>query len=247
MPEGDLVESFRRFYIRFFPEYGRMTRAQTFERIGELRDGQTSTLPDRETIEYQNRVAGVYGAYEAIEFQIATMGHILSQLTFPKETLVSLGSGPGTYELWLLSQDKVGQVTLVDYSPAMLERARSIAQALGLEERVTFRCDDITRNPLPPHSADAVFSINAMHWTKRWSRWVFEAARIARFGGEAFLSCTLEAPRSGITAQLLAKEVHKYFDVTNANLITPPQMVGGGMAALNLRTFVACRRRGRLG
>lgn len=192
-------------------------------------------------------MAEVYGAYEAIEFQIATMAHILSNLTFPKETLVSLSSGPGTYEFWLLSQDKVSQVTLVDHSPAMLERARRIAQALGLEERVTFICNDITRNPLPPHATDAVFSINAMHWTKRWSRWVFEASRIVKFGGEAFLSCTLEAPRSEITAELLAKEVRKNFEVINANFITPPQMVGGGMAGINFRIFVACRRRGQLG
>jgi len=57
----------------------------------------------------------------------------------------------------------------------MLERAKSIAQRIGVEGRVQTICADALENQIPPKSADMVFSINAMHWTKRWARWVWAA------------------------------------------------------------------------
>lgn len=237
------ARTFQAFWQRFFPEQRTTTRAEALEYTGESEYGQMSARPDYEMVVYQNRVADVYGAYETAEFQFATIQHILRTISFPIQNVVSLGCGPASYELWLISQGEIDHAALVDHSPMMLERAKGIARKLGIEDRIECVSCDVLQNPLRPQSADTVFCINAMHWSRRWTRWIFEAARIAKIGGEAFLSCSLAMPRSGITADELLREMRRRFDITDQGPIVLPQLVGGGMAAVSTRTFVVGRRR----
>jgi ubiquinone/menaquinone biosynthesis C-methylase UbiE len=156
--------------------------------------------------------------------------------------LVSLGCGPASYELWLLHRRMVRRITLVDHSPTMLARAMAIATQLGIAGRVTIICADASNSGLRTVSADVVFSINAMHWSAGWQRWIVEAARIAKFGAPVFISCTMGLPRSGITADNLAMATRGQFGVNDYGFVTPPQTVAGGMAAISFRFYVSGKK-----
>lgn len=238
MSREELLSDYMVFWCRHFPEY-HQDRDDFLASISEATDGQMSKRADHNMVGYQDKVAAGYGVYEASHFQLATMDHILVQilgrLSQPVGHLVSLGSGPASYELWLLKHGFIEQVTLLDHSPAMLARARVIAEAIGLSDRVTTIVTDISQNQLATASADVVFSINAMHWSQKWRRWIHEARRIVKPGGLAFLSCSLEMPRSGIQVEQLAKEVTAGLVVKNHGLIMPPLPTGDGMA------YISCR------
>ncbi|MBI3334911.1 MAG: class I SAM-dependent methyltransferase [Candidatus Portnoybacteria bacterium] len=88
----------------------------------------------------------------------------------------------------------------------MLARAVNIAQEIGVAGRIQTICADALENGLSPKSADLVFCINAMHWSKRWARWVWEAGRIAKDGGQMLLTCSTMAQRSGITPTASVRE-----------------------------------------
>jgi len=67
--------------------------------------------------------------------------------------VVDLGCGPGHYPLWLAAHTD-WRFTLVDYAPDMLVRAKSIAKALGVADRITMIESDASNAPaVPSHSA----------------------------------------------------------------------------------------------
>lgn len=241
-----ILDTFLAFWYKFFPEHIR-DRIQIMREVNDAADGQSSAVSDAGMVAYQDRVAAVYGAYEADHFKMFTMQHLLkvfSGRTEPVNHLVSLGCGPASYELYLVWIGLVQRVTLVDQSPAMLARAQAIAQELGILDCVTTIVADATQSRIPMASADMVLSINAMHWSQNWRQWITELVRICEPGGELFLSCSLMLPRSRITAESLAEAVRRYFQPDDFGLVMPPQPVGGGMSALSSRFYVSGKKPG---
>lgn len=240
-----ILESFAQFWLYYFPEMNTVSREKAMAVINDRQEGQTSNRPDAEMVAYQDRVAGVYGAYEQAQYQMATIFHILTNVaTFPSGGhLVSLGAGPGSYELWLLTVTKLSMVTLVDHSPAMLDRARKIAMSLEETSRMKTIVADASASKIPDVSADVVFSINAAHWSRDWRRWVAEAARIAKPGAEIFFTVSLGHPRSGIDIEELKKVFGKYFDIVNMGFLMPPQQLPGGQMAYSSRFFIVGRKK----
>lgn len=228
-----LVGDFLMFWLHFFPEQIQMTREQALLQIHEAKDGGLSNRADEEMSGYQDRVAGVYGAYEAVHFQEWTFRHLLMCLPTKKDLhVVSLGCGPASYELFLLENNLIARVTLVDHSPAMLARAMSIAQQLQIADRVTTIVADATKSNLTDNSADVVLCINSMHWSQKWRKWVQEASRIAKPGGICFVTCSLGMPRSNIQKDQFVPFVRKHFggDPKKDGFVVPPLQVGGQVA-----------------
>ncbi|OGY84543.1 MAG: hypothetical protein A3F54_05555 [Candidatus Kerfeldbacteria bacterium RIFCSPHIGHO2_12_FULL_48_17] len=218
------LEEYKEFWLKFFPESASMTKQEAHGRVNDAISGSGSKLPDPQLVGYQDQVAEIYGAYEQLGPQLEGMKRLLEEI-FVRDVevkypnLVSLGCGPGSYELWLLSKGFIEQVTLVDQSPAMLERACTIAEALGLAARVVIVNLEAQNTRLPSKCADVVLCINAMHWSRKWQEWIREAARLTKPGAPAFISFTADHARSKIQPQNFAREMRQYFQMQSAGFM----------------------------
>ncbi|MFA5994859.1 MAG: class I SAM-dependent methyltransferase [Patescibacteria group bacterium] len=249
MNEAEALTDFVQFWQTHFPERG--NREQFLRDINDRSEGLYSTKPDTEMSGYQNKVAVSYGIYEEEQHQRDTLARlwqcIFSAGVISGAThLVSLGCGPASYELWLLSRGLVGRVTLVDHSVVMLQRAQDIADKLNLSDRVVTVVADAAKNGLADSCGDMVFCINAMHWSEHWRRWVREAGRIAKPQASIFLSCTLKHPRSRIETPDLGEIARSVFSVKSFNMIQDVAAMAkldpSTMVALSFRFFVFGRR-----
>jgi SAM-dependent methyltransferase len=94
--------------------------------------------------------------------------------------VIELGCGTGYFGAWLARRG--ARVTGVDLTPAQLETARRCSEELGIPmELVEANAEDV---PLPGASFDvAVSEYGASIWCDP-ERWVPEAARLLRPGGE---------------------------------------------------------------
>ena len=135
--EEALVEKYHHFWKCHLPQ---MPRQEALRHVGMAQKFDSQ----EDLISYQNKVAAVYGGYELEQFQAATL-YRLQQVMKGRsfESLVSLGCGPGTLELWLLQEGRVRQCVLVDISPAMCRRAEEIAAKLGLQQKVQVICSAV--------------------------------------------------------------------------------------------------------
>jgi arsenite methyltransferase len=94
----------------------------------------------------------------SVESFAGVANHWLLGRVHPRETVVDLGCGAGT-DLLIAAQmvGPLGRAIGVDMTPAMLERARESAEAMGLEN-VELHESLIEELPLRPASVDAVIS-----------------------------------------------------------------------------------------
>ncbi|MDA8263049.1 MAG: methyltransferase domain-containing protein [Actinomycetota bacterium] len=82
------------------------------------------------------------------------------------------------------------RVTGVDFSPAAIDQARTLAERLGLTSQASFVLGDAYDVPelLPPSSADVVYvSLGALMWLPSIDRWASLVAHLLRPGGRLFL------------------------------------------------------------
>lgn len=106
----------------------------------------------------------------------------------PGETVVDIGCGAGT-DL-LLAARKVGprgRAIGVDMTPAMAERARAGARALGFDH-VDVRLGDALELPVDSRSVDVVISNGVINLTPDKDRAYAEAFRVLKPGGRLQLA-----------------------------------------------------------
>ena len=220
---------FQTFWKTYFPEQRELSREEALAQI-ETGERFASMKAMRD---YQDNVAPVYGAYELEAFQLATMEKLLPVLlSLPasrRETLLSLGSGPGSYELWLLSQGYVRHVTLVDLSEAMLARAGEIARHLGIGAQVRMLCGDAATVEVEVE-VEVCLCINALHWSVEWRAWVRRMIRATRAGGLLFLSASLFFPRSEITQKQLVGVAARGCTIREQGFLLPGMVTGDQLA-----------------
>ena len=101
--------------------------------------------------------------------------------------LLEVGSGPGRLAVCLVRSAPRLDITGVDISPGMVERAaRRVAEA-GLASRVRFVAGDVGVLPFPDASFDAVVSTLSLHHWPDPARGLAEIHRVLGPGGEAMI------------------------------------------------------------
>ena len=122
--------------------------------------------------------------------------------------VVELGCGTAYFGSWLKRLGGARRVVGIDVTPAQLETARRLNEQYGLGlELIEANAEDV---PLPDESFDLVFSeYGASIWCDP-AKWIPEAARLLRPGGElVFMRGTtlriLCAPDEGKTTERLAR------------------------------------------
>ena len=113
----------------------------------------------------------------------ASEGRVLPELE--GKDVVELGCGTGYVSAWLARRG--ARPIGVDITPAQLDTARALQQELGLEFPLIEA--DAADTGLPDASADLVVSeYGASIWVDPY-RWIPEAARLLRPGGELVFLC----------------------------------------------------------
>lgn len=105
----------------------------------------------------------------------------------PGETLVDLGCGRGGPGLWLARQTGARLVG-VDFSTVAVAQAGQRSQPFGLADLARFVVGDLAATGLPDASADAIVSIDALHFATDLAAAVREALRILRPGRRLVLT-----------------------------------------------------------
>jgi SAM-dependent methyltransferase len=95
---------------------------------------------------------------------VALLGHLAHALALsPGQTLVDLGCGRGGPGLWLARSRGVSLIGL-DFSPVAIQQASERVALFGRADRARFVVGDLAATGLPDAIADAVVSIDALHF-----------------------------------------------------------------------------------
>jgi len=217
--DKEIEMSFRNFWQEHFPAL--LSREDALQITGR----QQSYSSIGELISYQDRVASVYGSYEPVDFQIRTLDTLLSQRAMLHGTLLSLGSGPGSYELWLLSERIIDRVVLVDISPNMIKSAEIIAQRLGISGNIQTICSSLEDLDLN-ESVDVSISVNSLHWDAGWRKWIKKAASYTKPSGLIFLTGSMSFPQSQITPEQFVGVAARDIQIKERGYLLPAQVIG---------------------
>jgi SAM-dependent methyltransferase len=108
---------------------------------------------------------GLPGVVEPFSFvSAALLRHVARELALsPGETLVDLGCGRGGPGLWL-AQLAGASLVGVDFSAVAVRQAGRRARLFGLEARARFVVGDLAATGLADAVADAVVSVDALHF-----------------------------------------------------------------------------------
>ncbi len=160
-----------------------------------------------------NYLSSRWMGFEAPANYILTMA-ALSEMFQPDpkkpELVVSLGSGPGLYELflaWLAKvQDCRTTLVCVDYAEGFCKIAAEVADVARLSasggriENFHTICGDMASTALKSASADHVICNNAIQWAADWKLVVTEMMRILNPYGAGKLYFCCGVGRGGITS-----------------------------------------------
>jgi SAM-dependent methyltransferase len=120
-----------------------------------------------------------WGCFGVLESDLNVLGDVAGK------DVIELGCGTAYFGAWLAKRG--ARVTGVDVTPAQLETARRCRDQLGIEmELVEANAEDV---PLPDASFDLALSeYGASIWCDPY-KWIPEAARLLRPGGELVFLC----------------------------------------------------------
>jgi ubiquinone/menaquinone biosynthesis C-methylase UbiE len=122
--------------------------------------------------------------------------------------------GPGTFGRSFAPL--VGRVVGVDFTPAMLEKARSISSQAGLAN-IEFACGDGNALPFADSTFDLALSTYAFHHLPEAARVLGEMARVVRKGGRVALVDAVVADRAD---RNLNTHIEKLRDSSHASMFT---------------------------
>ncbi len=106
----------------------------------------------------------------------------------PGDTVLDLGSGAGNDAFVARAEvGETGQVIGVDFSAAMLDKARTNAEKLGFKN-IEFREGDIEALPVDPSSVDVVVSNCVLNLVPNKAKVFSEIKRVLRDGGHFSIS-----------------------------------------------------------
>jgi SAM-dependent methyltransferase len=126
---------------------------------------------------------------EPFSFVLVDLLHHVAQALAlsPAETLVDLGCGRGGPGLWL-AQSQVASLIGVDFSAIAVQQANDRAVLFVLADTARFGVGDLAATGLPAASADAVVSIDALHFAADLAAAGREVLRVLRPGHRLVLT-----------------------------------------------------------
>ncbi len=135
-------------------------------------------IEDRELAEYYNRMAKRYGRFPCLR----VLKRVLAK-GIEKGRAIDVGTGPGTFPIFLSKAIPGIRFKSIDLSPVMVEIARRNAKEEGLVDKIEFEVGSAYSLPVDDHSLDLVLCITTLHHLERPVDFFNEVARSLKEGG----------------------------------------------------------------
>ena len=139
---------------------------------------ESGILEDREVAEYYNRMAKRYGRFPCQR----VLKRVLAK-GVEKGMAIDVGSGPGTFPIFLTKAIPGIRFKGIDLSPMMVDIARRNAEEEGLAGKIEFEVGSAYSLPVEDHSLDLVLCITTLHHLDRPVDFFNEVARSLKQGG----------------------------------------------------------------
>ena len=135
-------------------------------------------IEDQELAEYYNLMAKRYGRIpcQRVLKRVLAMG-------IEKGKAIDVGTGPGTFPIFLSKAIPGIRFKGIDLSPVMVEIARRNAEEEGLAGKIEFELGSAYSLPIKDHSLDLVLCITTLHHLDRPVDFFNEVARSLKAGG----------------------------------------------------------------
>jgi len=139
---------------------------------------ESGIIEDRELAEYYNRMAKRYGRFPCRR----VLKRVLAK-AIVKGRAIDVGTGPGTFPIFLSKAIPGIRFKGIDLSPVMVEIARRNAKEEGLAGKIEFAVGSAYSFPVEDHSLDLVLCITTLHHLERPVDFFNEVARSLKEGG----------------------------------------------------------------
>ncbi len=135
-------------------------------------------IEDQELAEYYNRMAKRYGRFPCQR----VLKRVLAK-EIEKGRAIDVGTGPGTFPIFLSKAIPGVRFKGIDLSPVMVDLARRNAKEEGLADKIEFEVGSAYSLPVEDHSLDLVLCITTLHHLERPVDFFNEVARSLKEGG----------------------------------------------------------------
>jgi ubiquinone/menaquinone biosynthesis C-methylase UbiE len=139
---------------------------------------ESGILEDQEVAEYYNRMARRYGRFPCQR----VLKRVLAK-GIEKGMAVDVGTGPGTFPIFLSKAIPGIRFKGIDLSPMMVEIAKKNAKEQGLDGKIEFEVGSAYSLSVEDHSLDLVLCITTLHHLDRPVDFFNEVARSLKEGG----------------------------------------------------------------
>ena len=139
---------------------------------------ESEIIEDRELAEYYNLMAKRYGRFPCQR----VLKRVLAK-GIEKGRAMDVGTGPGTFPIFLSKAIPGIRFKGIDLSPVMVELARRNAKDEGLADKIEFEVGSAYSLPVEDHSLDLVLFITTLHHLDRPVHFFNEVARSLKEGG----------------------------------------------------------------
>lgn len=112
----------------------------------------------------------------------------------PGERILDAGCGAGASAVWLTRELGV-RVVGVNLSPGQIYRARRLAHAQGVSDRVSFERQDFTATTFPDESFDVVWAQESVCHVEDKEPFLLEASRLLKPGGRIVVADRFRSAR----------------------------------------------------
>ena len=129
-------------------------------------------IEDQELAEYYNLMAKRHGRFPCQR----VLKRVLAK-GIEKGRAIDVGTGPGTFPIFLSKAIPGIQFKGIDLSPVMVEIAKRNAKEEGLADKIEFEVGTAYSLPAEDHSLDLVLCINTIHHLDRPVEFFNEVAR----------------------------------------------------------------------
>ena len=135
-------------------------------------------IEDQEVAEYYNLMAKRYGRIPCQR----VLKRVLAR-GVDKGKAIDVGTGPGTFPIFLSKAIPGIRFKGIDLSPVMVEIAKRNAREEGLADKIEFELGSAYSFPVEDHSLDLVLCITTLHHLEHPVDFFNEVARSLKLGG----------------------------------------------------------------